>query len=201
MRRIAFLAAALVAVIASDSKAESQWREYAYPDQQFSAAFPAPPEVTRIPFESADGRRASEVVYYLQQDSERFQVAVFDLLRADINESTAIDRAARSMREKGEVRLDIAAEVQGHWGHYLSLETHDGRHTIAGVFYRNERLYEIEASAPASDFEAVSSDLVRFQQSLRFIGTLRSRRLAPPPAEGFLQNFGGRLFGPSGSQR
>jgi hypothetical protein len=201
MRRIAFLAAALVAVIASGAEAQSQWREYTYPDQQFSAAFPAPPEVTRIPFEDADGRRATEVVYYLQQNSERFQVAVFDLLRADINESTAIDRATRSLREKGEVRLDIAAEVQGHWGHFLSLETHDGRRTIAGVFFRNERLYEIEASAPASDFEAVSSDLVRFQQSLRFIGTLRSRRFVPPPAEGFLPNLGGRLFGPSGSQR
>ena len=191
----------LVAVIASRAEAESQWREYAYPDQQFTAAFPAAPEVTRIPFESADGRSATEVVYHLQQGSERFQVAVFDLLRAGINELTAIDRAARSLREKGEVKLDIAAEVQGHWGYFLSLETHDGRHTVAGVFFRNERLYEIEASAPAADFEAVSSDLVRFQQSLRFIGSLRSRRLAAPPAEGFLHNFGGRLIGPAGAQR
>ena len=193
--------AALVAVIASRAEAQSQWREYAYPDQQFAAAFPAPPEVMRIPFEGAGGRRATEAVYYLQQDSERFQVAVFDLLRAGINEPTAIARAAASMREKGEVRLDIAAEVQGHWGHYLSLETHDGRHIVAGLFFRNERLYEIEASAPASDFEAVSSDLVRFQQSLRFIGSLRSRRFALPPAGGFPQNLGGRLFGGGGSQR
>jgi len=193
--------AALVAVIASRAEAESQWREYAYPDQQFAAAFPAPPEVMRMPFEGPDGRRVTEMVYYLQQDSKRFQVAVFDLLRAGINEPTAIAGAAASMREKGDVKLDITAEVQGHWGHFLSLETHDGRHTIAGVFFRNERLYEIEASAPASEFEAVSSDLVRFQQSLRFIGSLRSRRLAPPPAQGFLPNLGGRLFGPDGSQR
>lgn len=191
--------AVLVALIASRAEAESQWREYAYADQQFTAAFPAPPEVMRIPFESADGHSATEVVYYLQQGSERFQVAVFDLLRAGINEPTAIDRAARSLREKGEVRLDIAAEVQGHWGYFLSLETRDGRHTVAGVFFRNERLYEIEASAPSADFEAVSSDLVRFQQSLRFIGPLRSRRLAP--AEGLLPNVGGRLFGSDGSKR
>ena len=193
--------AALVAVIASPAEAESQWREYAYPDQQFTATFPAPPNVMRIPFEGADGRRATEAIYYLQQGSVRFEVAVFDLLRAGISEPTAIARATASMREKGEVKIDIAAEVQGHWGHYLSLETHDGRHTIAGVFYRNDRLYEIEASAHASDFEAVSSDLVRFQQSLRFIGSLRSRRFTPPPAEGFLQNFGGRLLGGDGSQR
>jgi hypothetical protein len=193
--------AILVAAIASGAEAESQWREYAYPDQQFAATFPAPPEVIRVPFEGADGRTATEVVYYLQQNSERFQVGVFDLLRAGINEPTAIARAAASLREKGEVKIDIAAEVQGHWGHYLSLETHDGRHTIAGVFFRNERLYEIEASAPTSDFEVVSSELVRFQQSLRFIGSLRSRRLAPPPAEGVLPNLGGRLFGGGGSQR
>src|SRR5258708_5351699 len=84
MRRIAFLISALIAVVASRADAESQWREYAYPDQQFSAAFPAPPEVMRIPFEGDDGRRVTEVVYYLQQGSERFQVAVFDLLRAGI---------------------------------------------------------------------------------------------------------------------
>jgi hypothetical protein len=193
--------AVLVAVIANRADAESQWREYAYADQQFAAAFPAPPEVMRIPFEDADGRRVTEVVYHLQQDSKEFQVAVFDLLRAGINEPTAIANAAASLREKGEVKIDIVAEVQGHWGHFLSLETHDGRHTIAGVFFRNERLYEIEASAPAADFEAVSSDLVRFQQSLRFIGPLRSRRFVPPPAEGLLPNLGGRLFGSDGRQQ
>lgn len=188
----------MIAVIASRAEAQSQWREYAYPGQEFAAAFPAPPVVMRIPFEDAGGHRGMEVVYHLQQDSEQFQVAVFDLLRAGINEPTAIARATASIREKGEVRLDIAAEVQGHWGHYLSLENHDGRRTIAGVFFRNDRLYEIEASAPSSDFEAVSSDLVRFQQSLRFTGILRNRRLAPPPVEGFLHNFGGRLLGPAG---
>ena len=198
MRIVAGIAA-LVAVIASRAEAQSHWREYAYPDQQFAAAFPAPPDVMRIPSEGADDRRVTEVVYSLQQDGELFQVSVFDLLRAGIDEPTAIARAAASMRENGDVKLDLAVEVQGHWGHYFSLETHDGRHLIAGVFFRNERLYEIEASAPESDYEAVSSDLVRFQQSLRFIGSLRSRRLAPPPAAG-LQNLGGRLLG-NGGQR
>src|ERR1700687_1810500 len=129
--RIAVGIAALIAVIASRAEAQSQWREYAYPDQQFAAAFPAPPDIMRIPAEDADGRRMTEMVYYLQQDGKRFQVRVFDLLRGGIDEPTAIARAAASMRENGEVKIDIAAEVQGHWGHYISLETHDGRHTIA----------------------------------------------------------------------
>lgn len=58
-----------------------------------------PPEVVRVPFEGADGRRATEVIYYLQQDLERFRVGVFDVLRAGINEPTAIARAAAAMPE------------------------------------------------------------------------------------------------------
>jgi len=188
--------AALVVAIGSRAEADPQWREYAYPAQQFAASFPAPPEVMKLPSEGG----VTEVVYSLQQDSQRFEVKVFDVLRAGINEPTAIARAAAAMRERGEVKMDIAAEVQGHWGHFFSLEAPDGRHTIAGVFFRNDRLYEIEASAPASDFEAVSSDLVRFQQSLRFFGSLRNRRFAPPPGAA-LENLGGRLLGPDGSQR
>ena len=194
MRTVAGIAA-LIVFIACRADAEPQWREYAYPDQQFAATFPAPPDVARLRSE----RGVSEAIYHLELGSEQFQVLVFDVLRAGISEPTAIANAAANLRERGEVKLDIAAEVQGHWGHYLSLETPDGRHTIAAVFFRNERLYEIEASAPAAEFEAVSSDLVRFQQSLRFTGNLRSRRFAPQPTEGPLQNLGGRLFG--GSQR
>jgi hypothetical protein len=200
LRNVARIAS-LIAVIANSAEAQSHWREYVYPDQQFAAAFPGQPRLVRIPSEGTEGRKVTEVVYYFKQASERFQVSVFDLLRAGMNEQTAIDHAAASMREQGVVKLDIPVEVQGHWGHFLSLETHDGRHTIAGVFFRNERLYEIEASAPASDFEAVSSDLVRFQQSLRFTGSLRGRRFIRAAGEGYLQNFGGRLIGPDGTQR
>jgi len=145
--------AALIVLFASHADAQSERREYTYPDQQFAAAFPARPEVIRMPSE----RGVSEIVYSLEQDQERFQVAVFDVLRAGINEPTAIANAAASFRDRGEVKLDIVAEVQGHWGHFFSLEGNDGRHIVAGVFFRNERLYEIEASAPASQFEAVSS--------------------------------------------
>jgi hypothetical protein len=185
--------AALVAIIAGRADAEPQWREYAYPEQQFAVTFPGNPEVVRMPSE----RGVTEVVYSLEQDQEEFRVTVFDVLRAGITEPNAIYNAAASLREKGEVKLDIQAEVQGHWGHFFTLDTKDGRRLIAGVFYRNERLYEIEASAPASEYDAVSSTMVRFQQSLRFTGSFRSRRLPPRQDPGSLTDIGGRLFGGS----
>ncbi len=188
-----------IAAMAAGARAEPQWREYAYDDQQFAVSFPAQPSVMTIPLNTPDGTRVTEKVYFVQQETSRLEIAVFDLLRARINEATVISRAAASLREKGEVKLDIAAEVQGHWGRFLSLETRDGSHTIAAVFFRNDRLYEIEASAPAASFESVSSDMVRFQQSLRFFGPLRGRRLPSQP-ELALQNLGGRLFGPDAGQ-
>jgi hypothetical protein len=182
------------------AKAEPQWREYAYADQQFAVSFPAEPSVTTIPLQTPDGARVTEKVYVLQQDTGRFQIAVFDLLQARMDENTVISRAAAALREKGEAHVDIAAEVQGHWGRYLSLETPDGGRMIAAVFFRNDRLYEIQASAPATSFDALSSDLVRFQQSVRFFGPFHGRRFEPRTQDA-LQSLGGRVFGPSGSGR
>lgn len=198
---LAFVGVALVgAVVAGDAEAEPQWREYAYADQQFAVSFPAEPSVTTIPFQTPDGTRVTEKIYSLQQDTGRFQIEVFDLLQVRMEENTVISRAAAALREKGQARVDIAAEVQGHWGRYLSIETPDGGHMIAAVFFRNDRLYEIEASAPAAGFAAVSSDMVRFQQSLRFFGPFHGRRFEPRTQDA-LQNLGGRVFGPSGSGR
>jgi len=196
--RSGVLIAALI-LLAGGARADAQWREYAYGDQQFAVSFPAQPSVMTIPLDTPDGIRVTEKLYFVQQETSRFEIAVFDLLRARMNEATVISRAAASLREKGKVKLDIAAEVQGHWGRFLSLETPDGSHTIAGVFFRNDRLYEVQANAPAASFESVSSDMVRFQQSLRFFGPLRGRRLPAQP-ELALQNLGGRLFGPGASQ-
>jgi hypothetical protein len=196
LRNLAAIAFVIAAGVSGRAQAQTEWREYAYPDQQFAATFPASPQVARL-----RERGVTEVVYHLEQDAERFQVAVFDLQRTAINEATAIAGAAANLRQRGDVKLDIDAEVQGHWGHYLSFETLDGRRTIAAVFFRNERLYEIEASAPAAEFEDVSSNLVRFQQSLRFTGALRSRRFTPLPDDTSLQNLSGRLFGGNGTQR
>lgn len=142
------------------------------------------------------GARIRGTVYFVVQPSGRFEVVVFDLTRSGIREPVAIGRAVVALRQKGKMNLDIASEVQGHWGRFLSFETGDGSHTIAAVYFRNDRLYEIEATASAASFADVSSDMVRFQQSLRFTGDLNRRqsdfatdRLTSP-----LQDIGGRLF-------
>ena len=199
--RFRSVTAVLLMAFAGGAEAEPQWREYGWANAQFAASFPAPPSVVRMPSDPV-AAHIRGTVYVVDQPTGRFEVVVFDLGLSGIGEGAAIDRAVAALRQKGKVNLDIASEVQGHWGRYLSFETGDGGHTIAAVYFRNGRLYEIEANAPAGRFDAVSSDMVRFQQSLRFTGDLNARRadsangsLASP-----LLNLGGRLFA-NGSQR
>jgi hypothetical protein len=181
----------------SRAEAQTQWREYAWATAQFAVSFPAPPSVVRMPSDPAD-THIRGTVYFVDQPTGRFEVVVFDLRLSGISEPVAIGRAVAVLRKKGTIDLDIASEVQGHWGHFLSFETRDGGHTIAAVYFRNERLYEIEATAPAASFDVVSSEMVRFQQSLRFTGNLNAPRsdLAIGPLPGPLLNLGGRLFAP-----
>jgi hypothetical protein len=191
-----FIAAA-VTLIAHSADAQSEWREYVYADQQFAMSFPGEPAVTVSRLESPDGNMVREWLYSVVLDSAQFQVSVFDLLRARLDGPTAVARAAYSLCANREVKLDAVAEVQGNWGRDLEMVGVDGNSIVAAVFFRNDRLYVIEAAAPVSDFEELSADMIRFQQSLRFVGDRRSRLLPPDPKRA-LQSLGGRLLGPTG---
>jgi len=190
-----FIAAAAMVLFVRPAFAQSEWREYVYADQQFAVSFPAAPAVNTLPVRAPDGIAVNESQYSTALGAAIFRVSVFDLLTIRINGPVAVARAAYSLRAKGEVKLDSVAEVQGNWGRDLEVVAPDGTSTIAAVFFRNDRLYVIEAAAPASDFEALSADMIRVQQSLRFVGDPRPRRFGPDPAR-TLQSIGSRIFGP-----
>ncbi len=196
MRRRLIAATALV-LLARTAYAQPEWREYVYADQQFAVSFPGAPAVVAFPLRTPDGTAVSESVYSAALDAANFQVTVFDLLSVRMDGPTAVARAAYSLCANGEVKLDTAAEVQGNWGRDLEITSPDGNSIVAAVFFRNDRLYVIQAAAPASDFQALSAQMIRFQQSLRFTGSPRLRRFGPDPARS-LQNLGGRILGPAG---
>ena len=195
MKRWLFPAAAVV-LLAHSAHAQSEWREYVYPDQQFAVSFPTSPSTQTLPLRSPEGTAVTQAQYSATLGAAHFGISVFDLLHVRMSGPTAVARAAYSLREKGEVKLDSVAEVQGNWGRDVEVFGNDGTSTIAAVFFRNDRLYVIEATAPASDFEALSADMIRFQQSLRFVGDPRPRRFAPDAGRA-LQNIGSRVFGPA----
>jgi hypothetical protein len=192
MRSVATIAA-LIVVVATGAKGQSSWQEYTYPDQQFAASFPSQPTVATMPFKAANGTAVTETLYSVRQESGLFQVAVIDFSNAGIERTTAIDQAVSALREKGDVKLDIQARVQRNVGRYLNIVGNDGSHTIAAVFFGNNRLYEIEGTVLASNPDALSGEMIRFQQSLLFMGDAAGGRgFGPGFARGQFQGRGRR---------
>jgi hypothetical protein len=191
-----FIAAAAIILFPGTADAHPEWQEYVYADQQFAVSFPGEPEVAAFALRTPNGT-VTQSQYSVVRNVAHFQVTVFDLLRVRMDGSTAVARAAYSLCANGAVKLDAVAEVQGNWGRDLEIATPDGNNIVAAVFFRNDRLYVIQAAAPALDFESLSADIIRFQQSLRFVGDPRPRRFAPDPTRS-LQDIGGRIFGPAG---
>src|SRR6516165_1278194 len=80
MRLIAFI----VAIIAASAPASAQdWREYQYPNEGFTVAFPAEPKVETSSYRAADGRLVEAHVYSAVQDGGAFKVTVADLSRTE----------------------------------------------------------------------------------------------------------------------
>jgi hypothetical protein len=169
MRRFA-IAVALAAILTVPGHAQSIWQEYTYPDQQFAVSFPGEPAITTMPFRAADGTMRPQTLYSLRQETGLFQVAVIDYSNSGMDDATVIGQAIAALREKGDIKLDIEARVQRNYGRYLNITGNDGSHTIAAVFFGNNRLYQIEGTVPASNPDALSGEMIRFQQSLRFMG-------------------------------
>jgi hypothetical protein len=161
---------ALTAILTGPAAAQSTWQEYTYPDQQFAVSFPSQPTVTTMPFKAADGTTVMETMYSVRQNTGIFQVAVIDFTNTGTDGAKAIDQAVASLGEKGDVKLNMQARVQRNYGRYLNIAGNDGSHTIAAVFFGSNRLYEIEGTVPASNPDALSGEMIRFQQSLRFMG-------------------------------
>jgi hypothetical protein len=194
--RIVFIIPVLAAILANPAGAQSSWQEYAYPQQQFAVSFPGQPVIQILPIKTADGSRVTETLYTVRQETRLFQVVVIDFGNAEIDGPTIMARSINAAQRWGDVKLDIPARVQRTFGRYLNIAGHDGSHSVAAVFFAENRLYEIEGTVAASNPDALSGDMIRFQQSLRFMGRAAGRSYAPVYMPDLLQ-VGDRFFGPS----
>src|SRR5215471_13021519 len=69
MRLITFI----VAIVAVSAPAGAQgWREYEYPNEGFTAAFPAEPKVETTSYQAPGGRMVEARVYFVLQEGGEF---------------------------------------------------------------------------------------------------------------------------------
>jgi hypothetical protein len=162
MRLIAFI----VAIIAATAPASAQgWREYQYPNEGFTAAFPAEPKVETTSYRVSGGGLVEAHVYSVVQEGGAFKVTVADLSHTEMSEGNVMAYAVLMLSRGGEVRFDIPHSTRRIIGRQASIDGVDGSQTYASVFFHNRRLYQIEGTAPAG---GATADAIRFQQSFDF---------------------------------
>jgi hypothetical protein len=160
MRLIAFI----VATIAASAPAGAQgWREYEYPNEGFTASFPAEPKAETTSYQVSGGRLVEARVYSVVQEGGAFKVA--DLSHTEMSEGNVMAYAVLMLSRGGEIKIDIPHSTRRIIGRQASIDGVDGSQTYASVFFHNRRLYQIEGTAPAGGSTA---DAIRFQQSFDF---------------------------------
>ena len=166
MRLITFVPTFIVAIIAASTPAGAQgWREYQYPNEGFTAAFPAEPKVETTSYQASGGRLVEARVHSVVQEGGAFKVTVADLSHTDISEGNVMAYAVFMLSRGREVNFDIPHSTRRIVGRQASIDGVDGSHTHASVFFHNRRLYQIEGTVPAGGSTA---DGIRFQQSFDF---------------------------------
>ena len=162
------LVAGIFAVFFAGSLAAAQsWKEYAYPEDAFSVAFPADPNVETTTYQAADGRPVEARIYSVSQDGSVFRMMVADLPDPAMQENAVLDHAVKMLSQGGEIKVDIPHRVSRVYGRQLSIAAPDGSRSSVAVFYHKRRLYQIEGTALPTGNNA-TSDAIRFQQSLAF---------------------------------
>jgi hypothetical protein len=166
LRLVAFAAAAAVLLMGSPANAQV-WREYRY--SAFAIQFPVEPTIENGTYATAEGRTVDARIYSARREGAVYKVTVADLSLAHQNETQAVSEAIGQLTANSEVVVDVPHRVNRILGRQLSIVGHDGRRSAVALFYRNRRLYLVEGTILPTNEDTMSSDGVRFQQSLRFI--------------------------------
>jgi hypothetical protein len=156
----------ILAIIAANAPACAQgWREYEYPDEGFTATFPAEPKVETTSYQAPGSRLVGARVYFVVQEGGEFKVTVADLSHTEMSEGNVMAYAVMMLSRGGEIKFDIPHSTRRIIGRQASIDGVDGSQTYASVFFHNRRLYQIEGTVPAGSSTA---DAIRFQQSFDF---------------------------------
>ena len=166
LRSAALAAMSVVLLVCSEAQAQA-WREYRYTG--FAVQFPVEPTIEAGTYATAEGTTVDARIYSARQEGAVYRVTVADMSGARLNEAQAVSEAIGQIAASGEVVVDVPHRVNRVFGRQLSIVGHDGSRTAIALFYRNRRLYLVEGTILPTNEDFMTSDGVRFQQSLRFI--------------------------------
>src|SRR6516162_3846671 len=104
MRLIAFI----VAMLAASAPAAAQtWRDYEYPDESFTAAFPAEPKIETTSYQAPGHHLVEARVYSAVQEGGAFKVTVADMSHIEMSEGNVMAYAVFMLSRQGELKFNV----------------------------------------------------------------------------------------------
>jgi hypothetical protein len=156
----------LLALLFTGSAVADEWKEYENPDYSFTIHFPMDPTVEIATYQAADGRSFPAHVFSAKQETGTFKVTVVEMPGEETGPNAAVMKVAtKAVAEGGMIKFDIEHRVRAIYGRQLGIAGANGGYSYVALFYRNNRLYQIEGTAFLAGGQA-EVDAARFQQSL-----------------------------------
>jgi hypothetical protein len=160
--------ATTLALFFTDAALADDWKEYENRDYSFTIHFPVDPAVEAATSQAADGRSFPAHVFSVKQDTGTFKVTVVEMPGEETGPNAAVMKEAtnnKAVAGGGMIKFDIEHRVRAVYGRQLGVAGANGGYTYVALFYRNNRLYQIEGDAFVAGGQA-EVDAMRFQQSL-----------------------------------
>jgi hypothetical protein len=142
------------------------WKEYENKDHSFTIHFPVDPTVEAATYQAADGRTFPAHVFSAKQGTGTFKVTVVEMPGEETGPNAAVMKVAtKAVAGGGTIKFDIEHRVRAVYGRQLGIAGANGGYSYVALFYRNNRLYQIEGNAFVAGGQA-EIEAMRFQQSL-----------------------------------
>jgi hypothetical protein len=149
-----------------------RWRSGSLPkehenrDYGFTVHFPGDPTTESATYKAADGRSFPAHVFSVKRDTGVFKVTAVDMPGKQTGSDAAVMKeATEAVAGGGTIKFDIPHRVRAVYGRQLGIVEANGGYSYVALFYRNNRLYQVEGNAFVAGGQA-EVEAMRFQQSL-----------------------------------
>ncbi len=188
------LAFGLAAALAPAVALAQTWQVYSYPDQGFAVQLPTAPSLEDGARMAPNGTLTPAKVYSAKGAGILYTLSVFDYSKSTADQKDVIAQAEKALG--GAVAVAVDARINRQFGRELTIDAKDGSRLTVALFYQNQHLYQLIATALPPDATDRSAAALHFQQSLQFIGANNGPDgggRGGPAGDG-----GGRFGGPGG---
>jgi hypothetical protein len=124
------------------------WKEYENQDYSFTIHFPMDPTVETAVYQATDGRSFPAHVFSVKQETGTFKVTVVEMVGEETGPNAAVMKeATKAVAGGGVIKFDIEHRLRAVYGRQLGIAGANGGYSYVALFYRNNRLYQVEGNA------------------------------------------------------